>query len=278
MSIIVLPGADLKLISYRDEAGMFDSIPLGWLMHTPVCNGPLYNFFNGLKSPDRKFTSGWIGKDGYSQQYTEVNMKSWGNSKFGNATYRSFEFEGFPNEPLTEAQIQVAALWHNFLHDVDALANANGQRGIGIHSMVVATACPGTLRANQRTAILDRAALLDTSKPLPIITKPKPPVVVPIKPVVVPKIVLGKFPLPSGHCFGPRSGPVWQHSGYANGGDKAGMFVWQRAMKVRGWNITVDGYYGSQTEHIARQFQSEKRLTVDGLIGVGTWDRTKIWP
>ena len=275
MSILTLPGATLKLISYREDAGPFDFTPLGWIQHTQDGNGPLFNYFNGLRSPDRKFSTGWIGKNGYSEQYTELHMKSWANSKFGNGLYWSFEFEGFLNEPLTEEQIQVAALWHNFLNVANYTANKLGSKGIGIHSMVTSTSCPGIKRANQRLTIIDRALLLDLSQPLP--TLPVNPVN-PVSPLFKPPFGLGAFSLPRGHAFGPLSGPVWQHSGYASGGDKAGMFTWQRAMKQRGWNITVDGYYGKQTASIAKQFQAEKRLTVDSLIGRSTWDRTKILP
>lgn len=42
-------------------------------------------------------------------------------------------------------------------------------------------------------------------------------------------------------------------------------------MRKRGWSITVDGLYGPNTEKVARQFQKEKRLVVDGLIGKTTW-------
>lgn len=279
MSLLLLPGADWKPISYREEAGKFDIPPLGWIEHSAEGNGPLFDYFNRLKSPGRKFSTGWIGKDGSSQQYQEIYMKSWANSKFGNGLYWSFEFEGYAKEPLTEAQILVAARWHNFLNTVDYLADTTGQKGIGIHSMIVATSCPGNVRANQRIEIIRIAKSL--RQPASPVVKPpvtSKPVVKPTTAIYKPPFALGAFPLPSKHAFGPRSGPVWQHSGYASGYDKAGLYVWQRAMKQRGWKITVDGYYGDQTESIAKQFQKEKRLTVDGLIGIGTWNRTKVLP
>jgi Putative peptidoglycan binding domain len=45
----------------------------------------------------------------------------------------------------------------------------------------------------------------------------------------------------------------------------------QSRLRVRGWRITVDGYYGPRTERIVRQFQAEKGLDVDGLLGRATW-------
>jgi peptidoglycan hydrolase-like protein with peptidoglycan-binding domain len=80
------------------------------------------------------------------------------------------------------------------------------------------------------------------------------------------------FPLPQGHAFGPRSGPAWQHSGYASLTDREGLLRWQSQMRKRGWNIGVDGYYGGQTKAIAGAFQRQKNLQpVDDLIGIGTW-------
>jgi peptidoglycan hydrolase-like protein with peptidoglycan-binding domain/pimeloyl-ACP methyl ester carboxylesterase len=49
---------------------------------------------------------------------------------------------------------------------------------------------------------------------------------------------------------------------------------WQQRMQERGWNITDDGFYGSQSAQIARQFQQEKGLGVDGIVGPDTWAAT----
>ena len=82
-----------------------------------------------------------------------------------------------------------------------------------------------------------------------------------------------RFPLPAGHAFGPKTGPAWQHSGYYGASDRAGLRVWQAQMRKRGWTISVDGLYGSQTASVTKAFQREKGLTVDGLIGVNTWNK-----
>jgi len=47
--------------------------------------------------------------------------------------------------------------------------------------------------------------------------------------------------------------------------------IWQQRMRQRGWNITVDGIFGPQSETIARQFQREKGLADDGIVGPETW-------
>jgi peptidoglycan hydrolase-like protein with peptidoglycan-binding domain len=78
------------------------------------------------------------------------------------------------------------------------------------------------------------------------------------------------FPLPSGHYFGPASGPEESHSGYYNNDDDR-LRPWQQRMDARGWVITADGYYGPETESVATGFQQDKGLGVDGLIGAETW-------
>ena len=50
--------------------------------------------------------------------------------------------------------------------------------------------------------------------------------------------------------------------------------TWQQKMRDRGWSISVDQIYGSQSEQVCRQFQSEKGLGVDGLVGPQTWSAT----
>ncbi len=77
------------------------------------------------------------------------------------------------------------------------------------------------------------------------------------------------FPLPSGSYFGPRSGPACSVSGYYSHRDD--LRRWQQQMAGRGWAITADGLYGDQTAGVARKFQGEKGLRVDGLIGPDTW-------
>ena len=50
--------------------------------------------------------------------------------------------------------------------------------------------------------------------------------------------------------------------------------AWQQRMSERGWEIAVDGYYGSESESITRQFQQAKDLSVDGIVGSNTWQET----
>lgn len=83
------------------------------------------------------------------------------------------------------------------------------------------------------------------------------------------------FPLPGGYYYGPQEGPAQSVSGYhpPYGGPNGapGLRQWQSQMAARGWAISADGFYGNQTATVARQFQSEKGLVADGLIGPATW-------
>ena len=84
-----------------------------------------------------------------------------------------------------------------------------------------------------------------------------------------PTVDVPDYPLPSGYYFGPRSGPVCSVSGYYNYRDD--LRRWQQQMADRGWDIAADGLYGDETASVTQKFQSEKGLTVDGLIGPQTW-------
>ena len=87
------------------------------------------------------------------------------------------------------------------------------------------------------------------------------------------------FPLRATQYFGPESGPANSISGYWNNGkrDKAGhpgLKAWQQRMIDRRWNLGpdgADGLFGPRTAEVARAFQTEKGLEIDGKIGPETW-------
>ena len=82
-----------------------------------------------------------------------------------------------------------------------------------------------------------------------------------------------KFPFPKGHWMGVESSNPKNHSGY-HAKDRAGIKVWQSRMKDRGWTITVDGYFGPQSERVARQFQKQVGVAQDGLVGEVTFGKS----
>jgi hypothetical protein len=48
--------------------------------------------------------------------------------------------------------------------------------------------------------------------------------------------------------------------------------TWQQQMFDRGWRIGVDGWFGLECLGIAKTYQNEKGLIVDGVIGRQSWD------
>lgn len=75
----------------------------------------------------------------------------------------------------------------------------------------------------------------------------------------------GKAPTLHVDYFGPAYGHYHTHSDVR---------VWQDKMRSRGWSIDVDQIYGNGSENVCRQFQSEKGLSVDGMVGPDTWNAT----
>ena len=59
---------------------------------------------------------------------------------------------------------------------------------------------------------------------------------------------------------------------YARGSAGEDVRVWQGRMRERGWILRADGIFGPRTESVVRDFQAEKGLRVDGVLGVNTWD------
>lgn len=49
---------------------------------------------------------------------------------------------------------------------------------------------------------------------------------------------------------------------------------WQSQMRARGWRIDIDGWYGPASKQACQQFQREKKLKVDGIVGPATWRAT----
>ena len=50
-----------------------------------------------------------------------------------------------------------------------------------------------------------------------------------------------------------------------------GTAQWQGQMAARGWSLAVDDMYGPASANVCTQFQREKGLQVDGIVGPETW-------
>lgn len=152
----------------------------------------------------------------------------------GNTTWYSCTFMTGDGEAVTSAQLEA---WR------ELRALARGSHGVAAavrcHSDFISTSCPGTLiRKMVRDGVLSKAPVDGVQKP-----SASPP-----------------FP---GYAL--RQPPV-KHGSAAR--------TWQQRMKDRGWSLTVDGWYGPDSEKTCRAFQKEKGLKVTGDVDKTTWDAT----
>lgn len=53
----------------------------------------------------------------------------------------------------------------------------------------------------------------------------------------------------------------------------AGVWALQDSLRLLGYDLDADGYFGPHTETVVRQFQGDHGLAVDGLVGPLTWGR-----
>jgi hypothetical protein len=226
---------------------------LGLVLHVQQGNNSLAGWFN---NPGAGASSTWwVSKTGVLEQYVDANVSAWAQAQ-GNSTYNSIESEGYTTEPLTAAAEATLARLYKWGHDVYgwpySLAESPGVRGFGWHGMGGAawgghTGCPGDLRKNRRQAILTAA---QGSAPAP---DPKPPTPAPKPPAGVPPLHVDYF-------------------GRTHNSTVPDVRTYQQQMKNRGWAIGVDGIFGPQSEQVTVQYQREKHLTADGLVGPQTWN------
>jgi hypothetical protein len=226
----------------------------GLLMHQQVGYGSLAGFF---QNPASKVSAHfWVGRDGTCEQYVDSRVTAWHATSL-NGAWCGVEFEGYPTEPLTDAQIAGGGRIYAEGMRVDGwparLTDDPNGSGFGFHRMggVNKTACPSDLRLAARPAILAAAGGGSGSAP----AAPAPPASSP-----------GKPPATAGP---PWPGRVLLLANPYMEGDDVG--AWQERMRERGWAIGVDGLYGPQSVEVCRRFQAEKALQVDGMVGPVTW-------
>ena len=46
----------------------------------------------------------------------------------------------------------------------------------------------------------------------------------------------------------------------------------QKALNSAGYNLAVDGIFGTKTQSAVRSYQQKNGLSVDGIVGVNTWN------
>jgi N-acetyl-anhydromuramyl-L-alanine amidase AmpD len=221
--------------------------PIAVCLHHQAGSGNPINVYNS-RGVSAHF---WIPKVGQPYQHVDTANQAW-HGIAHNAYSIGVETEGCgaaPHaEPLTENQLaQFAALmqWANTTHGIPlVLSEAVTTPGFNYHRCQggPATGCPCDVRKNSRTEILNRA------KGLPPNTPPPAP-----------------SPSPGG------TAPPFPGTLLINFTTGCGVATWQAQMQARGWSITVDDMYGNDSQSICAQFQTEKGLSVDGIVGPETW-------
>jgi peptidoglycan hydrolase-like protein with peptidoglycan-binding domain len=81
------------------------------------------------------------------------------------------------------------------------------------------------------------------------------------------------FPYPASDYLGTRRPDPHCHSG-VTAADRRHIACWQKKMAERGWRVDATGVFNRQSERVCLEFQAEKRLEVDGLVGPSTWRAT----
>lgn len=81
-------------------------------------------------------------------------------------------------------------------------------------------------------------------------------------------------PAPQPHHHQGADGPPYPGHPLRIGTRGGPVSRWQAKMRDRGWRIAVDGDYGPASADVARAFQAEKGLAVDGIVGPRTWAAT----
>jgi hypothetical protein len=138
----------------------------GLVVHVQVGDGSGYGEFS---DPTNEVSSTWqILKDGTVLQFVDADYIAWAQMA-GNPDYNSVETEGYPTEPLTDAQCQALAdliVWGHRTYGWPLALVDHGGSGITTHAHYPSGvpdpawgdhACPGPVRAGQLPAILSAA-------------------------------------------------------------------------------------------------------------------------
>ena len=196
-------------------------------------------------------------KTGGLDQWVDTDDRAWAEASY-NTVGVSLENEGNSGDSLTPSQLENAAqllAWCHTTHGtkVQVTDNPYGEGVIGHGELGSAGGnhpdCPGSPILAQRQAIVNRALeiLGGTVSPQPSSNHPAYP----------------------GYDFQWWEGKQLTFDRHVE--------TWQQRMKDRGWNISVDGFYGRESAGICGQFQQDSTahgwtLTYDHIVGLHTWN------
>lgn len=265
-----------------DEPAMNDGRPRALFTHTMV--GSLFgteSMFrkNGYGGTESHFGIGGpkdpAGYDGVIFQWQRLDRQA-DAQLGGNHLFTSIETAdaGNPDNPWSEKQLEALVVLHlEWVKETGRPAREMDHPddvGFGYHSLfpkynAYHKTCPGKVRIEQlRKEVWPEVALrLRGTEATP---KPKPPV------TGVEATVVPKFPLPQGGFFGEPDGKGGAISGFDQPDGHPGIRLIQKQFRARGWKIDVDGRFGKETGDVVAAFQKEKRLGVDRLVGLQTWN------
>ena len=250
------------------------------ILHVDAGNAAsLYHWFNG---PSGGIESHFhVPKVEPVEQYRDTDYEADANTEANpfaiSVETQGYEFGVWNDHQL--AEIKALILWANRVHGIPLkVVDRWDGSGIGYHTQFPGrwdkrgASCPGPDRKRQFHEVI-APWLAEVAKGAQA-TKPKPaPAKKPTAPKPTTTSKAPAFPLPRGHWYGVESRDRRNHSGYY-AKDRPGIKQWQAQMKKRGWRIDVDGYFGPASEKVARQFQAEKGIRVDGAVGAQTWAAT----
>ena len=167
------PPAASEAISFAADAGPLQTPVQGWVLHVQDGDGDPVNWFRSSVPPNRVFSHLWVSRLGVIDQYQALDRECWAQGD-GNRRWWGVETEGRPDEPLTDAQLDVLAAWHVFSGTADTLAETPDETGIGWHGMGGVPwgghfGCPGDIRRQQRYEIIRRAQILRGETDMPTV-------------------------------------------------------------------------------------------------------------
>jgi hypothetical protein len=191
-------------------------------------------------------------KPGHPDQWVDFDTRAWAEAA-GNSRWISGEFEGHTSEPLTNAQMRDAAEFYAWAHRADPVgfpfrtSESPTEAGFGWHGMGGVPwgghiGCPGDVRKAQRPLILAQALVLVHPTPATIPRRTTVP-------------------------GGPPAYPGLLHIGDAG----PAVYAVQEQLRARGWRVGNNSIYDAHTAAAVAEFQADKNLRVDGVVGPVVW-------